>query len=160
MQHSLSENHRLRRLYLLPRARLEKLSAHAAALLQMISSKTSRPVSRRSVPLASDLGLTPMTLGLRDLHLERPHRRDRRYRAASARHFVLCDSEHVALAGPDHELALAAVDLAFDGKVEEAVLQTIDDKPFETGEGLADLSTLGLQSIFYLSHCATVPSYP
>src|SRR5215469_9968754 len=72
MRHSLSENHRLRRLYLLPRARLEKLSPHAAALLQMISSKTSRPASRRSVPLASDLGLTPMTLGLLDLHLERP----------------------------------------------------------------------------------------
>jgi len=102
-----------------------------------------------------------MTLGLRDLHLERPHRRDRRYRAASARHFVLCDSEHVALAGPDHELALAAVgDLAGDGIVEEAVLQTFDDKPFETVEGLADLSTLGLESIFYLSHCATVPSHP
>src|SRR5215469_6782450 len=161
MQHSLSENHRLRRLYLLPRARVEKLSPHAAALLQMISSKTSRPASRRSVPLASDLGLTPMTLGLRDLHLERPHRRDRRYRAALARHFVLCDSELVALAGPDHELALAAFsDLAGDGIVEEAVLQTIDDKPFETVEGLADLSTLGLESIFYLSHCATVPSYP
>jgi hypothetical protein len=89
-----------------------------------------------------------MTLGLRDLHLERPHRRDRRYRAASARHFVLCDSEHVALAGPDHELALAAVsDLAGDGKVEVAVVQTIDDKPFETVEGLADLSTLGQRCI-------------
>ena len=102
-----------------------------------------------------------MTLDLRDLHLERPHRRDRRYRAASARHFVPCDREHVALAGPDHELALAAfVDLAGDGIVEEAVLQAIDDKPFETVEGLADLSTLGLESIFYVSHCATVPSCP
>src|SRR6516165_1461137 len=124
----------------------------------MISSKTSRPASRRSVPLASDLGLTPMTLGLRDLHLERPHRRDRRYRAASAQHFILCDREQVALAGLDLELALS--DLAGDGIFEEAVLQTIDDKPFETVQGLADLSTLGLESIFYLSHCATVPSYP
>jgi len=102
-----------------------------------------------------------MTLDLRDLHLERPHRRDRRYRAASAQHFVLCDSEYVALAGPDHEPALAAGgDLAGDGIVEKAVLQTFDDKPFETVEGLADLSTLGLESIFYVSHCATVPSYP
>ena len=56
---------------------------------------------------------------------------------------------------------IAAVgDLAGDGIVEEAVLQTFDDKPFETVEGLADLSTPGPESIFYVSHCAAVPSYP
>ena len=41
-------------------------------------------------------------------------------------------------------MAFAAVgDLAGDGIVEEAVLQAIDDKPFEAVEGLADLSALG-----------------
>ena len=39
--------------------------------------KTSRPASRRSVLLASGLGFAPMTLDLRDLHLVRPHSRDR-----------------------------------------------------------------------------------
>ena len=40
----------------------------------------------------------------------------------------------MALAGPDHELALAAVaDLAGDRVVEKAVLQSIDDKPFRGG---------------------------
>ena len=64
--------------------------------------------------------------------------------AVSARHFVLGDSELVALAGADHELAFAAIgDLAGDGILEEAVLQTIDDKTFETVESLADLSALG-----------------
>ena len=82
-----------------------------------------------------------MTLDLRDLHLGRPHRRDRRSPAASARQFVLGDSEFVALAGADHELAFAAVgDLAGDGIVEEAVLEPVDDKPFEAVERLADLS--------------------
>ena len=50
----------------------------------------------------------------------------------------------MALARPDHELALAAVgDLAGDRIVEEAVLQAIDDKPFEPVEGFADLPALG-----------------
>ena len=44
------------------------------------------------------------------------------------------------LAGPDHELTLAAVaDFAGDRVVEEAVLEPIDDEPFETVEGFADL---------------------
>jgi hypothetical protein len=41
-------------------------------------TKTSRPASRRSVLLVFGLGLPPMALDLRNLHLERPHRRDRR----------------------------------------------------------------------------------
>ena len=50
----------------------------------------------------------------------------------------------MALAGADHELALAAVgDLAGDRIVEEAVLQAIDDKPFEPVECFADLPALG-----------------
>ena len=43
--------------------------------------------------------------------------------------------------------------------VEEAVLQTFDDKTFETVEGLADLSALGaLERVCDLCvrHCATV----
>jgi hypothetical protein len=64
--------------------------------------------------------------------------------AASARHFVLGDSELVRLAGADHELAFAAVgDLAGDGVVEEAMLEAFDDKPFKTVERVADLSALG-----------------
>ena len=47
-------------------------------LRAMFSPKTSRAVPRRSVLLASGLGFPPMTLDLRDLHLGRPHRRDRR----------------------------------------------------------------------------------
>ena len=57
--------------------------------------------------------------------------------AASARQFVLGDRELVALAGPDHELALAAVaDLAGDRIVEEAVPQPVDDELFEPVERL------------------------
>ena len=50
----------------------------------------------------------------------------------------------MALAGADHELAFAAIgDFAGDGIVEEAMLEPVDDKPFETVERLADLSALG-----------------
>ena len=45
----------------------------------------------------------------------------------------------MALTCPDHELAFAAVgDLARDRIIEEAVLQAIDDKPFEPVERFAD----------------------
>ena len=67
-------------------------------LRAMVSPKTSRPAPRRSVLLVSRLGIPPMTLRpLRDLHLGRPHRRDRRFRgrvsgAILARGIVnLCD---------------------------------------------------------------------
>jgi hypothetical protein len=43
-----------------------------------------------------------MALDLRDLHLERPRRRDRRL--ASTRQLVLPDRELVTLARSDHEL--------------------------------------------------------
>jgi hypothetical protein len=49
--------------------------------------------------------------------------------------------ELVALACPDHELALAAIgDLARDRILEKAVLQAFDDKPFKPVEGFADLT--------------------
>ena len=84
--------------------------------------------------------------------------------AASARHFVLGDSELVALAGADHELPFAAVgDLAGDGIVEEAMLEAFDDKPFKTVERLADLSTFGALERGFgsrVSHCAIILSCP
>jgi hypothetical protein len=46
----------------------------------MVSPKTSRAASNRFVLPVSGLGLPPMTFDLRDLHLERPNRRDRRHR--------------------------------------------------------------------------------
>jgi hypothetical protein len=50
----------------------------------------------------------------------------------------------MALARPDHEVALSAVgDFAGDRIVEEAVLQAINDKPFEPVEGVADLTAFG-----------------
>ena len=69
-----------------------------------------------------------------------------------------------AVPSTDDELALAAVrDLAGDRIVEEAVLQAIDDKPFEPVEGFADLPALGaLKRRFVLrfSHCGAVLSCP
>ena len=68
------------------------------------------------------------------------------------RHFVLGDGEFVALAGADHELALATVgDLAGDGIVEEAMLEPFDDKPFEAIERVADLSAWALKRGFGLA---------
>ena len=105
-----------------------------------------------------------MTLDLRDLHLERPHRRDRqsppRQRGTSSSGIVnLCD-----LAGADHELAFAAIaNLAGDGTVEEAMPEPFDDKPFETVERLADLSARGALELRFGSasaHCAAEPSCP
>ena len=76
--------------------------------------------------------------------LGRPHPRDRRSHAASARHFLFGDSELMALAGPDHELAPSAVaDLAMDGTVKEAVAQSIDEDPFEELERLVELAAMG-----------------
>lgn len=80
-----------------------------------------------------------MTLDLRDLHLARPHRRDR-HLSPSVRDFILGDCKFVALASPDDELTLASVgDLASDGIIEEAVLQAVNDETFETIESLANL---------------------
>lgn len=107
----------------------------------MVSLKTSRPASRRSVPLVSGLGIPPITLDLDGDLSRRPHPRDRRSQAALARHFLLGDSELMALAGPDHELAFSAVaDLATDGIVKEAMAQSIDDDPFEERERLGELA--------------------
>src|SRR5262249_50819058 len=78
----------------------------------------------------------------RDLHLGRPHRRDRCSRAASERQFFIADSELVRVAGTDHKVALAAVaDLTNDRIFKEAVLEPIDDERFQTVERFADLPT-------------------
>ena len=83
-----------------------------------------------------------MTLELSDLHLERPHRRDRRYRAASARQFVLGNSELVALTRLDHEFASVPFpDGARNRKPEMTVLQPVKDHLLKTGESLAELRT-------------------
>src|SRR6202034_863604 len=108
-----------------------------------VSSKTSRAVPplrapglRSRIP-TDDAGPKGICI------FRRPRLRDR-WSCASARHLVRRDGELVALARPDHELALAAVgDLARDRIDEEAVLQAIDDEPFEPVEGLADLPALG-----------------
>jgi hypothetical protein len=66
--------------------------------------------------------------------------------------------------GADHEMALAAIsDLAGDRVVEEAVLQAIDDKPFEAIEGFSDLladGSLRRKCNRRISHCAAVLSCP
>ena len=49
----------------------------------------------------------------------------------------------MALAGADHELAFATIgNFAGDGIVEKAMLEPLDDKPFETVKGFVDLSAL------------------
>ena len=64
--------------------------------------------------------------------------------AALSRQVVLRDDELMALAGPDHELAFAAVpNLAGDRVVEEAVPQAVQHEIFEMAEGLAHLSAVG-----------------
>src|SRR5262245_11524537 len=74
------------------------------------------------------------------------------------RHFFRGNGELVALAGADHEMALAAVsDLAGDRIVEEAMLEPIDDEPFQAIERLADLSagdSLRRGCDRRISHCA------
>src|SRR5262249_1806844 len=108
----------------------------------MGSPKPSRPGQRRSVPLASGLGIPPMTLDLDVICISGvPISGIAAIGAASARQFFLGDVELVGLAGADHEMALAAVsNLAGDRVVEEAMLEPIDDEPFQAIERLADLS--------------------
>jgi hypothetical protein len=60
-------------------------------------------------------------------------------------------------------LAEFDLDLAGDGIVEEAVLETFDDKSFKTIERFADLSAFGALERgfgFHVSHCATILSCP
>jgi hypothetical protein len=59
------------------------------------------------MPLASGLGIPPMTLGLRDLHLGVPIAGIAAILAALAQ-FLLGYRELMGLAGADHELTLAA----------------------------------------------------
>ena len=65
--------------------------------------------------LVPRLGIPPMTLRpLRDLHLGRPRRRDRRFLAASAGQFFLGYGELVRLAGLDHEVASAVLPMPLE----------------------------------------------
>ena len=58
---------------------------------------------------------------------------------ASARQFILAYRELVRLACADNQVpAMAFAHLAFDGAVEEAVLQAIENDSFEEREGLGD----------------------
>ena len=70
----------------------------------------------------------------------------------------------MAFTRPDHELAPAAVgDLADDRIVEKAVLQAIDDEPFELVEGFANLPVLGAlerRLSLRFTHCAVILSCP
>ena len=98
-------------------------------LRAMVSPKTSRAAPRRSVLLASGLGIPPMTLDLNVICISGvPIAGIAAIGAASARQFFLGDGELVGLARPDHELAFAAVaDLAGDGAIEKAVPEPVDD---------------------------------
>lgn len=84
-----------------------------------------------------------MTLDLHDLHLDASPSQGSQVNTASAWHFILWDGELMTLARPDHEVALAADDLASDGIIKESVLQTIDDKTFKMIKGLTNLSVFG-----------------
>jgi hypothetical protein len=72
----------------------------------MVSPKTSRAVPRRSVLLASGLGIPPMTLDLDVICISSvPIAGIAAIGAASARQFFLGDRELVGLAGLDDEFA-------------------------------------------------------
>ena len=76
----------------------------------MVSPKTSRAVPRRSVPLASGLGIPPMTLDLDVMCISGvPIAGIVAIGAASTRQFNLRDRELVRLAGLDDELAPVAL---------------------------------------------------
>ena len=76
----------------------------------------------------------------------RPHRRDRRFGAASARQFFLGDGELVGLAGLDHEFAPVALpDPARNRAPEMTVTQTVEDDLHEAIERLAELRSTGLR---------------
>jgi hypothetical protein len=62
---------------------------------------------------------------------------------ASARQFILAYRELVRLACADNQVpAMAFAHLAFDGAVEEAVLQPLDNDFFKKSERLADLAVM------------------
>ncbi len=72
----------------------------------MVSPKTSRSALRRSVPLASRLGIPPMTLDLDEICISGvPIAGIAAISVTSARQFFLRDRELVRLSGLDHKFA-------------------------------------------------------
>ena len=130
-----------------PEARLPDLrvrdpvDSDCRLLRAMVSPKTSRSASRRSVLLASGLGIPPMTLDLDVICiLGVPIAGIAAIGAASARQFVLGDRELVALARLDHEFAPVALSRwRWKSRTGNAMLQPVEDDLFETVERLADL---------------------
>jgi hypothetical protein len=71
---------------------------------------------------------------------------------ASARQFILAYRELVRLACADNQVpAMAFAHLAFDGAVEEAVLQAIENDSFEEREGLGGPTSIRERSKTYPS---------
>src|ERR1700730_4177713 len=84
--------------------------------------------------------------------------------SVSARHFVLGDSELVALPRLDHEFApVPFPDGARNRKPEMTVLQPVKYHLLKTGESLPDLWTaraVGVIVCRFVTHCAAAPSCP
>src|ERR1700730_911998 len=84
--------------------------------------------------------------------------------SASARQFVLGDSELVALTRLDHEFApVPFPDGARNRKPEMTVLQPVKDHLLKTGESLAELRTARAAGVIvcrFVTHCAAAPSCP
>ena len=105
-----------------------------------------------------------MTLELSDLHLERPHRRDRRIVAALARQFFLRNRELVALAGLNHDFTpVALADDARNRAPEVTVTEPVEDYLQESVKHVAELRPAGLPGVIFsrlVMHCAATPSCP
>src|SRR3984893_5962805 len=84
--------------------------------------------------------------------------------SASARQFVLGDSELVALTRLDHEFApVPFPDGARNRKPEMTVLQPVKYRLLKTGKSLPDVQTaraVGVILCGFVTHCAAAPSCP
>src|SRR5262249_28878762 len=131
-------------------------------LRSMVSPKTSRPAQRRSVPLASGLGLPPMTLDLDVICISGvPISGIAAIGAASARQFSLGDVELVGLAGLDDAASLS--DATGNHAAEMTVTEPVEEDLDEVLECLAQLRSTGLSGACldrFVMHCAAKPSCP
>ena len=131
----------------------------------MVSPKTSRPARRHSVPLASGLGIPPMTLDLDVICISGvPISGIAAIGSASARQFFLGDVELMRLAGLDDEFApVSLCDAAGNHAPEMTVTEPVEDDLDEALDRLAELRPTGRTGACldrFVMHCAAKPSCP
>jgi hypothetical protein len=131
----------------------------------MVSPKTSRTAQRRSVLLASDLGIPPMTLDPDVICiLGVPIAGIAAIGAASARQFFLGDRELVRLPGLDNEFAPVSLpDVTRNCATEVPMTEPVEEHISEEFTRLAELRTTGSPSVclrLFVTHCTAAPSCP